>query len=253
MPIGGAEDRRANRTILTRFVQICGSSNAHIMVIPSASGFAEQTALTYEHIFSNLGAGRVSSIHVHNRSHANEKTVCNLLHDVTGIFFTGGDQLRLLSLVGGTRMSEDIVNHFNHKGVHIGGTSAGASAMSRQMIAFGRSGETPSQRMVQMALGLGLTENLIIDQHFQQRNRLGRLMTAVALNPGLVGIGIDEDTAVMIKPDGDWEIMGSGHVTVVDSRYMEYTDIYAAKRYDQITVKGIPIQILQPGIISKVA
>jgi cyanophycinase len=125
--------------------------------------------------------------------------------------------------------------------------------MSRQMIAFGRSGESPSQRMVQMALGLGLTENLIIDQHFQQRNRLGRLLTAVALNPGLIGVGIDEDTAIMINPDGGWEAIGSGGVTVVDGRHVEYTDIYAVERYDQFTVKGIPIQVLRSGSISKVA
>jgi cyanophycinase len=101
--------------------------------------------------------------------------------------------------------------------------------------------------MVQMALGLGLTENLIIDQHFSQRRRLGRLMTAVALNPGLTGVGIDENTALEIHPDGAWQVIGAGGVTIVDSSRLEYSDIYAAKRHDPLTLRGMDVRVLLAG------
>lgn len=249
MPIGGAEDKRANRVILTRFVQLCGANSARIIVIPSASSFPYESASTYEHLFSQIGAAQVTRLHIPDRQQANRPDYTALLQDATGVFFTGGDQLRLLSLIGGTGLAAALCERFA-SGLHIAGTSAGASAMSRQMIAFGRSGSAPSQRMVQMAAGLGLCDNLIIDQHFQQRNRLGRLMTAVTLNPGTVGVGIDEDTALLMTPDGGWEVLGSGQVTVVDGRMLEYTDIYAVKRYNPITVKGLQVHKLGTGIAS---
>jgi cyanophycinase len=247
MPIGGAEDRRSDRVILKRFVELCGSSNARIVVIPSASGFPHETAKTYKSLFSDLGAGSVFEFHVNSRQQANDPASIQLLNDVTGIFFTGGDQLRLLSLIGATRFAQSIRSH-HLNGIHIAGTSAGASALSLQMIAFGRSGTVPSQRMVQIAAGLGLTESLIIDQHFSQRNRLGRLMTAVALNPHRIGIGVDEDTALMIAPDGCCEVIGAGSVTVVDGRQLEYSDIYAAKRYEPFTLTGVHVQKLRTGM-----
>ncbi len=249
MPIGGAEDKRASRTILTRFVQLCGASSARIVIIPSASSFPYESASTYETLFSQLGAAQVTRLHISDRQQANRPNDIALLRDATGVFFTGGDQLRLLSLVGGTGLAAALRERFT-AGLHIAGTSAGASAMCRQMIAFGRSGAAPTQRMVQMASGLGLSENLIIDQHFQQRNRLGRLMTAVTLNPGAVGIGIDEDTALLITPDGGWEVLGSGKVTVVDGRMLEYSDIHAVKRYNPITVRGLQVHMLGIGIAS---
>ena len=120
--------------------------------------------------------------------------------------------------------------------------------MSRQMIAFGRSGTHPSQRMVQLASGLGLADSLIIDQHFTQRNRLGRLTTAVALNPGMIGIGIDEDTALLISPEQECEVIGTGTVTLIDGRGIEYNDVYKAKRHDSFTVEGVEVQVLNSGM-----
>ena len=247
MPIGGAEDRRASRLILTRFFQLCGGSSARILVIPTASSFPRETGTTYQHIFTQLGAARVTTLHPADRYQANAADRVRLLDDVSGVFMSGGDQLRLVSTIGGTRLASALHKRFK-EGMHIAGTSAGASALSRQMIAFGRSGLAPSQRMVQMAAGLGLADDLIIDQHFGQRHRLGRLMTAVALHPGSVGVGVDEDTALMIAPNGDWEVLGSGTVTLVDGREMEYTNIHAVKQHKPIEMVGVKVEVLPPGV-----
>ncbi|MDX1995514.1 MAG: cyanophycinase [bacterium] len=246
MPIGGAEDKRGACTILNHFVQCSGSSSAHLVVIPSASSFPQEVAQDYTRIFTALGAQQVSILHIPDRRYADHAANLGVLNEATGIFLSGGDQLRLMSLIGGTRLAEALRSRF-WNGVNIAGTSAGASIMSRQMIGFGRSGDTPSQRMVQMALGLGLTDNLIIDQHFRQRRRLGRLMTAVALNPGLTGVGVDENTALEIHPDGAWQVIGAGGVTIVDSSGLEYSDIYAAKRHDPLTLRGMEVRVLLGG------
>jgi cyanophycinase len=244
MPIGGAEDKIRSCHILQRFVELCGDNLAHIVVIPSASSIPYNTAAVYERVFHRLGAGFVSTLHIEGRHQANSAAYIQTLQEATGVFIGGGDQLRLMALMGGTRMA-DALNQRFHAGMHVAGTSAGASIMSRHMIAFGRSGAAPSQRMVQMASGLGLAPGLIIDQHFSQRNRLGRLLTAVALNPGLTGIGVDEDTALMIMPDGKMQVIGFGTVTVVDSHGLTYNGVYSAKRYDAFTVEGLEIHTLQ--------
>jgi cyanophycinase len=205
-----------------------------------------ETGSLYQQIFSSLGARQTDVLHVQTRAQASDPALWDCFYDVTGIFFTGGDQLRLISLIGSTRL-EQMIRSLYESGVHVGGTSAGASAMSAQMIAFGRSGVIPSQRMVQTASGLGLSKAFIIDQHFSQRNRLGRLLTAVALHPQLVGLGIDEDTALLVGPDGSCEVEGAGCVTIVDGRQLEYSSLYAAKRYEPFTLKGVDVRKLQAG------
>ena len=127
--------------------------------------------------------------------------------DATGVFLTGGNQLRLSSTIGGTPLAQAIVRR-HREGAVVAGTSAGASAMSTHMVAFGASGATPKQRMVQMAAGLGLLPGVIVDQHFEQRNRLGRLLAIIAQNPSLLGIGVDEDTAGVVGPDRVLEVVG---------------------------------------------
>lgn len=246
MPIGGAEDTQGDRRLLRRFVQLCGGEAARLVVIPSASGFPAETGQRYVSVFRDLGVGDVRVLHVDDRQAASDPAIIDVLNTATGIFMSGGDQLRLLTLMGGTPLALALQNCFRD-GVQIAGTSAGASAMSRHMIAFGRSGAHPTQRMVQMASGLALTDVFIIDQHFTQRNRLGRLLTAVALNSGLIGMGIDEDTACIMYPYGVCEVIGSGTVTFVDGRQMTHNDIFAVKRSDRITLEGVQVQVLAPG------
>src|SRR5215210_1987035 len=207
LPIGGAEDKLQERRILSRFVQLSGGSDARLAVIPAASAMPTELGGRYCEIFTALGAASARVIHVDDRRQANDPENVSLLNDMTGIFLTGGEQLRLVSYLGGTRLAEKIDLCLD-SGATVAGTSAGASSLSQHMIAFGRSGGVPSQRMVQLSPGLGLTNRVIIDQHFRQRDRFGRLMTAVALNPAEIGLGIDEDTAVIIGPDDDCEVVG---------------------------------------------
>lgn len=246
MPIGGAEDKSGQQSILRHFVQSCGGLASKIAVIPSASAFAAETGDFYCQLFQNMGVHDVQCLHIHDRAQASNPRINALLKEADGIFISGGDQLKLASLLVGTPLAATMRRSLA-AGVHIAGTSAGASIMSRQMIAFGRSGMQPSQRMVQLASGLGLTDSLIIDQHFTQRSRLGRLTTAIALNPGMIGVGIDEDTGLVIAPDGSCEVIGSGTVTVVDGRNLEFTDIHAVKRHDPISVEGLGTHVFNAG------
>ncbi len=247
MPIGGAEDKTRERHILGRFVELCGGPGACVAIIPTASITPTETGARYADVFGRLGAATYV-VDVQDRRQANDSAVAALLDGVTGIFMTGGEQMRLASHLGGTLLGQK-VRACLQAGVTIAGTSAGASAMSQHMIAFGRSGSTPSQRMVQLAPGLGLTERVIIDQHFRQRDRIGRLMTAVAYNPAMLGMGIDEDTAVIVGPDQQCEVLGSGCVTIVDGSQMQYTDIHRARRHDRIAAMGMTVHVLTAGCL----
>jgi len=246
MPIGGAEDKISQRVVLNQFVKHCGGANANVVVIPTASSMAVESGSRYCKIFTELGVKQVRTLNIQHRNEANDPANSALLDNASGVFLTGGDQVRLVSYLGGTLLGDKLSACFE-SGLTVGGTSAGASALSLHMIAFGRSGTSPSQRMVQLTPGLGLTARITIDQHFRQRDRLGRLMTAVAFNPSVIGMGIDEDTAVVIGPDNICEVIGSGCVTVVDGSQLEYTDIYSVKRHGPIATLGMKLHVLTSG------
>lgn len=243
MPIGGAEDKWAKRTILSHFVDHCGGSTAHIIVIPSASSAPHEVAKDYSEIFSDLGAGRVTTLHIADRCHADFSDYAETINEATGFFFTGGDQVRLMSLIGDTHLAQAIHQRFL-QGIHIAGTSAGASMMSRRMIAFGDNGDMRSRHRVKISSGLGLTDSFIIDQHFSQRNRLGRLLMAVSQHPESTGIGIDEDTAFVISPDGSQKVMGSGSVTLVNRQPTSPHDFCAAHSCYHYTLDGFNVRVL---------
>jgi len=168
------------------------------------------------------------------------------LGEASGIFFTGGNQLRLTTLLGGTPVAK-LIRTRNAHGVTVGGTSAGASILSEHMIAFGDEGASVISGSVRLAPGLGLTNRFIIDQHFRQRDRLGRLLTAIAYNPFAVGIGLDEDTAAFIGPDETVEVEGSGGVTVVDASDVSYSSIDAIAEGQPVCMLGLRLHILVAG------
>lgn len=242
IPIGGAEDRTPQSVILQRFVELSGGEKARIVVIPTASQL-EGTGAQYEQVFNELGVTQVKSIPIDERSDATKTSYLEALQQATGIFITGGNQVRLSTILGGTPVSQAIRQQ-NANGVHIAGTSAGAAIMPEHMIAGGSSGPTPTEDLVQLAPGLGLTNQLVIDQHFRQRDRLGRLMSALSYNPFLIGIGIDEDTAAFLGPDGCFEVIGSGAVTVVDPSELSYSSMASVRRGDPVSLFGIRIHIL---------
>ncbi|HYN69343.1 MAG TPA: cyanophycinase, partial [Candidatus Eisenbacteria bacterium] len=209
--IGGAEDKFRDRVILNRFVALAGGPDATVVVVSTASSLGREAGERYRQVLGELGVGTVRPLHAMTRAQANDETFARSIADATGIFLTGGNQLRLSSTIGGTRLADAILERFR-EGAVIAGTSAGASALSSHMIAFGASGGTPKHRMAALAAGLGVLPSVIIDQHFQQRNRLGRLLSAIAQNPSLLGLGIDEDTAGVVGPDGVMEVIGRGSI-----------------------------------------
>jgi cyanophycinase len=162
------------------------------------------------------------------------------------VFFTGGNQLRITTLIGGTPVAK-LIRERNAHGMHVAGTSAGAAVLSEHMIAFGEEGGSPRAGSVGLSPGLGLTNRFIIDQHFRQRDRLGRLTTALAFNPFAVGIGLDEDTAAFIGPDNTLEVEGSGAITVVDASQLQFSSLDRIDDGEPVCLLGLNIHILVRG------
>ena len=243
--IGGAEDKVRDRVILSRFVTLAGGTDATIVVISTASSLGPLAGERYKAIFGELGVTRVRPLHAVTRPQANDETSALAVRDATGIFLTGGNQLRLASTIGGTRLADAVLERFRH-GAVVAGTSAGASAMSSHMIAFGASGATPKHRMAQISAGLGLLPGVVVDQHFQQRNRLGRLLSLIAQNPSLLGLGVDEDTAGVVGPDHVLEVIGRGSITVVDGAGSE-TDAWEIKGHRPLMISGVVLHSLPSG------
>jgi cyanophycinase len=245
VPIGGAENKENDRHILERFIKVSGGSEADIVVIPTASRMHE-TGPRYEKLFQTLGAARVTVMDFDTRRDCQEAGRLARIEEASGIFFTGGNQLRLTTLLGGTPVAK-LIRQRNAHGVTVGGTSAGASILSEHMIAFGDEGSSVISGSVRLAPGLGLTNRFIIDQHFRQRDRLGRLITALAYNPFAIGIGLDEDTAAFIGPDENIEIEGSGGVTIVDAADVSFSSASEVIEGQPVCMLGLKLHILVAG------
>lgn len=243
--IGGAEDKFRDKVILSTFADLAGGPDGHVVVISTASSLGTVATATYRDLFLSLGLGRVSGIHPEERPDANGTEAVELLSGATGVFLTGGNQSRLTQVVGGTRLADALANAHD-RGVPVAGTSAGASALGAHMVAFGRPGPTPKNRMVHLAAGLGLVPGVVIDQHFEQRGRIGRLLALVAQSPSLLGIGIDEDTCALVGGDRTIAVVGRGAVTIVDGAHVA-TDAYRGKGYRPVMVSGAVLHSLPSG------
>jgi cyanophycinase len=218
--IGGREDKRHDMAILRRFVELSGGPSAKIVVITAASAAMDHMWETYERAFADLGVTRHLHLHLDSRQDANDELRIRDVRDADGIFMTGGDQKRLLAIIGGTKLDAEMHAALKLRGACIGGTSAGASAMSGHMLAQGRAELHPEKGSVSLGAGLGFLHKVVVDQHFSERQRLSRLLSVVAQNPYLQGIGIDEDTALVVERGVGIEVVGQGAVTVVDGRAM---------------------------------
>jgi cyanophycinase len=243
--IGGAEDKVRERVILNRFVKLAGGRDARITVVSTASSLGAAAGELYKRVFGELGVSDVRPVHAVTRAQANEESAARLVRDSTGIFLTGGNQLRLSSTIGGTALARAILDR-HRQGAVVAGTSAGASAMSTHMVAFGASGGSPKQRMVQMAAGLGVLPGVIVDQHFQQRNRLGRLLAIIAQNPSLLGIGVDEDTAGVVGPDMVLEVVGRRSITIIDGAGSD-TDVWEVPAHRPLMISNVVLHSLPSG------
>jgi cyanophycinase len=249
MVIGGAEDKLRKRTILKEFVAASGGADARIAVIPTASSLGDEVVDVYDALFRRLGAGAVVAVRPQSREEARDPDLVKAIDEATGVFMTGGNQLKLSSIICGTPVGDAIVAA-HERGAVVAGTSAGASIQSSHMVAFGVGGATPKQRMTQVAAGLGLVDSAVIDQHFDQRNRYGRLLMIVAQSPQLLGIGVDEDTcAVITRRDDDHEmlnVIGRGAVTIMDPADI-VSNAAEAKRSTPLLASGVILHLLPAG------
>lgn len=245
VPIGGAEEKVRDRAILTRFVELCGGMDARIAIIPAASEL-DETGPRYEALFDDIGVAYVRNFPFRSRADCESDECLEDLVRSTGVFLTGGNQLRLATILGGTRIGRAL-REASGRGTHIAGTSAGAAFLSEHMIAFGSEGPSPRADMVTLAPGLGLTNRIIVDQHFRERDRIGRLMTAVGYNPFALGLGLDEDTAAFIGPDDVFEVAGSGSVTVLDPSDLTYSSMDSAHQSQPVCLVGLRLHVLTEG------
>ncbi len=245
VPIGGAEEKVRDPAILKAFVERAGGKEARVAVIPTASRLKD-TGDRYVELFEELGVAKAYSLPFDTRQDCQRKDWLEKLEKASAVFLTGGNQLRLSTTLGGTPVGR-LLRQRNAEGLHVAGTSAGAAYISEHMIAFGDEGSTPRANMVQLAPGLGLTNTVVVDQHFRQRDRLGRLLTALAFNPFATGIGLDEDTAAFIAPDETFEVVGTGAITVVDPSELAFSSMDSAKRQEPVSLINVRIHVLIQG------
>ncbi len=245
--IGGAEDKVHGREILHTFFGRAGSTDAHIAIIPSASREPAITGGRYVSIFEEMGAKQVELLDIQQREQCEEPQIQACLEACTGVFLTGGDQLRLCAVLADTPVMETIRLRVQRAQLTLAGTSAGAAVMGYHMIAGGGSGESPNRSLVDLATGLGFIPGVIVDQHFQNRNRMARLISAISAHPELLGIGIDEDTCAMLEGDALLQVMGKGTVTIVDPGEVSYTNQADIGATDPLSIYNLRLHVLSHG------
>ena len=246
MIIGGAEDKLKDRIILQRFVELCGGSGSRIRVLSAASSDPASAWATYQSVFSELGVGDCQPIPIPDRDAADSSTVTDLILQADGIFISGGDQRRLMELIWETEAFRALHAAFHLRGCCVGGTSAGAAVLSRNMLVQGEATRLPEKEVAELDIGLGFVARAIVDQHFSERGRLGRLLSALAQRPQMLGVGVDEDTALVIERGLGIEVIGRGAVTIVDGRSMLSNHDRIDER-ERLELLGVRLHVLPSG------
>ncbi len=245
--IGGGEDRCCGSGVLERFVDLCGGGRARITLVTTATGMPDEVHAEYERVFRKLGVDATRELRLRGRADADGDTAAAILRDSTGAFISGGDQSRIRALVGSR--TNDILRERLASGLVVAGTSAGATAMGGTMI-LGGEGPDVSAAAVRTGPGLGLLPNVLIDMHFAARGRLPRLLSAVALDRDHLGVGIDENTAILVEGDR-FEVLGSGVATVADAEGA--TVVHPAGDCDPITLFGVRLHLMPAGCVFDIA
>jgi cyanophycinase len=244
--IGGAEDKLGECKVLRNFIDISGEKEARLVVLTTATENPDKAGREYLRIFKKIGTENIEILNINNREEANNQKSSEIIRSSTGIFFTGGDQLRITSILGGTKVYEALYDAYK-RGVAIAGTSAGASAMSSTMIIEGDSNDPARKCTLKMAPGLGFLEEVIIDQHFHQRGRIGRLLCGVAENPFMLGVGIDEDTAIRVYPEGYFTVIGSNAIMVVDGKSIKTSNVSELQPDEILAISNVTLHVLPEG------
>jgi cyanophycinase len=244
--IGGAEDKDGKCSILAEIVRLAGGGSPRVTVVTAATNYAEMLGERYVRAFGRLGAGRVDIVDVSSRIDAERPEALDAIEDSNIIFFTGGDQLAITACLGGTPMERLLHHRFEEDGVLLAGTSAGAAVMAPTMILGGQNETSPQFGLVQMSPGMGFLPGTIVEQHFAQRGRYGRLLSAVGQNPGYLGLGIDEDTAAVV--DGDmFYTFGEGAVTVFDAADVSFTNVGERPQHQCLALFGVKLHVVPHG------
>ncbi|MCW7540818.1 cyanophycinase [Aquabacterium sp. A7-Y] len=243
--IGGAEDREQDKPILKRFTELASAGEGSVLVITAASTEPEEMWKTYRDAFGELGVRHCEPLHIRSRDEANDPAMSEKMRQAGGVFMTGGDQKRLLSLIGGTEVCKTMRTRYAQAGLCVAGTSAGASALSEHMLTMTGSAH-PERDPPCLGVGLGFIGDAVIDQHFSERGRLGRLLAAIAHNPKLIGVGIDENTALIVHGGQGIEIVGEGGVTLMDGRDMSF-DFLETAQGDVIQLADVRVHVLPAG------
>lgn len=244
--IGGNEDKANELVVLKRVVQEIGKADYKVGVITTASQDPELRAKDYHKVFSTLGASLIEILNIKERFQANDEKMAQSLKDVDLVFITGGDQLRLTTILGGSKVLQAIQNQLE-AGALIAGTSAGAAVFSDTMIYEGKSEEGLFKGSVLTTSGFGFVEKIIFDTHFMARGRIGRLIQIVTTNPTCIGVGIGEDSGVILKGNGVAEVVGTGQVIIVDGSDIGHSNIMNIKPGEPITVENVRIHSLVNG------
>jgi cyanophycinase len=241
--IGGHEDKEHDCVILKKVARLVGEQK--LVVATVASHEPEGYFEAYKKAFSKVGLDRLEELYIGDRAESADKGKLDALTGAGGVFFSGGDQLRISSQVGDSPFEEHVRRIYERGGV-IAGTSAGASAMAEIMLVRGTSGESHRIGDLHLAPGLALISDVIIDQHFAERGRIGRLLGAVALNPRILGIGIDEDTAIVVQ-EHEFHVLGSGAVYVVDGAGVTHSNITDGAPESTLSMFDVRLHILSHG------
>jgi cyanophycinase len=244
--IGGNEDKGKKPLLLNKFHQLYNQSDGPLILITGASKFSEESGNTYTEVFTRLGCSNIIHLPLTQRSDCNSPENIKYLNEASAVFITGGNQIKLAAIMGGTLLFQRINQRVN-EGLLYGGTSAGASIASKLMVAGGRGGYNPRRNLVKLTGGLGLIGNCIIDQHFRERNRLFRLASAVSSNPKFIGLGIDENTAVLITNDRYCRVSGKNSVTILNGNSITHSGYSEGKPQDAISIFGMNMNIITPG------
>ncbi|MBI3964364.1 MAG: cyanophycinase [Chloroflexi bacterium] len=243
--IGGHEEKEIERkcTVLEYVARKAQRRNGRLALVTAATQLPREVAAEYVSVFESLGVRHVDVVDVRTRADGYEEELVQRIAVASVTFFTGGDQLRITSVIGDTPVFQCLRDR-HRAGATIAGTSAGAAAMPSTMLIGGASDESNHVRSLDMAPGLGFLPGTVVDSHFAERGRLGRLLGAVVQNPATLGLGIDENTAIVVFGEEGFEVIGSGAVYVVDGSSVSYSSLSEHQPTGVVTMHGIKLHVL---------
>jgi cyanophycinase len=249
IPIGGNERRSIDSDIFRMMVDLAGGPRARIVVVPTASESPDERARDYEALFSAFGPETIETVHIGERPDAGSPGLIRIVREATLFMFGGGDQLRLSSLIGGTPLHTALIERYRKGGCVVAGTSAGAAVLPEAMIFQNNRFRLFRKGGIEMTKGLGLIGDTIFDTHFVERSRISRLVHAVATNPALLGLGLEEDTGLLIENEQRATVLGTGTVIVVDGRSIEINHIGYAENRQPFALTNVAYSVLTPGVV----